>query len=185
MYDDSVYEFLNNNDLVYRFLNDDNYIDRLLSEIGKELENHNNDCEDCDWDCENCEFNDEYSEADDDKSSSDDDIECDGDCENCEFNEDDSVNGQDNDSVNHPSHYCDGNIEVIDYIEDKQLGYHLGNAVKYISRAGKKHDGSMSDIDKEIEDLEKAVWYLNRYIRNLRYMKDFEDMLFPFIKFNE
>lgn len=62
------------------------------------------------------------------------------------------------DPVRHPSHYCDGKIEVIDYIEDKKLGFHLGNAVKYISRAGKK------DPSKEIEDLEKAVWYINRYI---------------------
>lgn len=62
------------------------------------------------------------------------------------------------DAVNHPSHYTDGRIEVIDYIEDKKLGFHLGNAVKYISRAGKK------DPSKEIEDLEKAVWYINRYI---------------------
>lgn len=62
------------------------------------------------------------------------------------------------DNVNHPSHYTDGNIEVIDYIEDKQLGYHLGNAVKYISRAGKK------DPDKYVEDLQKAAWYLNREI---------------------
>lgn len=62
------------------------------------------------------------------------------------------------DPVNHPSHYTDGRIEVIDYIEDKKLGFHLGNAVKYISRAGKK------DPSKEIEDLEKAVWYINRYI---------------------
>lgn len=42
------------------------------------------------------------------------------------------------DSVNHPSHYNDGKIEVIDFIEDKGLGFCLGNAVKYISRAGKK-----------------------------------------------
>jgi CRISPR/Cas system-associated protein Cas5 (RAMP superfamily) len=62
------------------------------------------------------------------------------------------------DPVRHPLHYCDGKIEVIDYIEDKKLGFHLGNAVKYISRAGKK------DPSKEIEDLEKAVWYINRYI---------------------
>ena len=62
------------------------------------------------------------------------------------------------DSVNHPKHYTDGNIETIDYIEDKNLNFHLGNAVKYISRAGKK------DKDKTIEDLNKAVWYLNRYI---------------------
>lgn len=43
-----------------------------------------------------------------------------------------------NDSVNHPAHYTDGKIEVIDFIEDKKLGYHLGNVVKYIARAGKK-----------------------------------------------
>lgn len=63
-----------------------------------------------------------------------------------------------NDNVNHPAHYTDGNIEVIDFIEDKKLGYHLGNAVKYIARAGKK------DPDKYVEDLRKAVWYLQREI---------------------
>lgn len=62
------------------------------------------------------------------------------------------------DAVNHPAHYTDGSIEVIDFIEDKKLPYHLGNAVKYIARAGKKNP------DKEAEDLKKAVWYLNRYI---------------------
>ena len=66
------------------------------------------------------------------------------------------------DVVNHPAHYTDGKIEVIDYIEDKKLGYHLGNAVKYISRAGKK------DPEKEIEDLEKAVWYIQRQIWKLK-----------------
>ena len=65
------------------------------------------------------------------------------------------------DNVNHPAHYTDGNIEVIDFIEDKNLPYHLGNAVKYISRAGKK------DPEKTAEDLRKAVWYLNRYIEKL------------------
>ena len=65
------------------------------------------------------------------------------------------------DNVNHPAHYTDGSIEVIDFIEDKKLGYHLGNAVKYISRAGKK------DPAKTAEDLRKAVWYLNRYIEKL------------------
>ncbi len=67
-----------------------------------------------------------------------------------------------NDVVNHPSHYTDGKIEVIEYIEDKQLGFCLGNAVKYISRAGKKYP------DKEIEDLEKAIWYINRRIYELK-----------------
>ncbi len=67
----------------------------------------------------------------------------------------------DYDNVNRPAHYTDGSIEVIDFIEDKKLGYHLGNAVKYISRAGKK------DPEKTAEDLRKAVWYLNRYIEKL------------------
>ena len=62
------------------------------------------------------------------------------------------------DPVNHPSHYTDGQIEVIDFIDDKQLSYCLGNAVKYISRAGKK------DPAKTIEDWQKAVWYLNHEI---------------------
>ena len=66
------------------------------------------------------------------------------------------------DVVNHPSHYTDGKIEVIEYIEDKQLGFCLGNAIKYISRAGKKNK------DKEIEDLEKAIWYINRRIMELK-----------------
>jgi len=66
-----------------------------------------------------------------------------------------------NDTVNHPSHYTDGNIEVIDFIEDKGFGYCLGNAIKYISRAGKK------DPSKEIEDLQKAIWYINRRISEL------------------
>lgn len=65
------------------------------------------------------------------------------------------------DNVNHPSHYTDGKIEVINFIEDKGLNYHRGNAVKYIARAGKK------DPEKEVEDLRKAVWYLNREITRL------------------
>lgn len=67
-----------------------------------------------------------------------------------------------NDPVNHPSHYTDGNIEVMDYIEDKGFNFALGNAVKYISRAGKK------DKNKTIQDLEKAEWYLNREIKRLK-----------------
>lgn len=66
------------------------------------------------------------------------------------------------DPVNHPSHYTTGKIECIDFIEDKQLGFHLGNTVKYIVRAGKK------DPAKTIEDLEKAAWYLNREIERLK-----------------
>ena len=61
------------------------------------------------------------------------------------------------DNINHPQHYNDGKIEVIDYIEDKNFNFNLGNAIKYISRAGKKGD--------KIEDLKKAIWYLEREIK--------------------
>lgn len=66
------------------------------------------------------------------------------------------------DNVNHPAHYTDGKIEVIDYIQDKGFNFCRGNAIKYISRAGKK------DKAKEIEDLQKAVWYLNKEIERLK-----------------
>lgn len=65
------------------------------------------------------------------------------------------------DVVNHPSHYTDGNIEVMDFIEDKQLNFARGNVIKYVSRAGKK------DPNKELEDLKKSMWYLNREIERL------------------
>lgn len=63
------------------------------------------------------------------------------------------------DAVNHPSHYTRGKIEVIDFIEDQQLPYHLGNVIKYIARAGYKGD--------KLEDLKKARWYLDRYINEV------------------
>lgn len=65
-------------------------------------------------------------------------------------------------NIDHPKHYNQGSIEVIDYIEDKNLGFNLGNTVKYISRAGIK------DPTKTIEDLEKACWYLKREIERLK-----------------
>lgn len=64
--------------------------------------------------------------------------------------------------VENPSHYNSGKIEVIDFIEDQKLGFCLGNVIKYVSRAGKK------DSSKTIEDLEKAKWYLEREIENLK-----------------
>jgi hypothetical protein len=67
------------------------------------------------------------------------------------------------DPVNRPAHYTDGGIETIDYIEAKGLGYHLGNAVKYISRAGKK------GTNQGLEDLRKAQWYLARAIEKNEY----------------
>ena len=76
--------------------------------------------------------------------------------------------GNEYDAVHRPSHYADTKIEVIDYIEDKKFGYHLGNAIKYISRAGKK------DPSKETEDLRKAVWYIERYIQLIEMEKSDE-----------
>lgn len=58
------------------------------------------------------------------------------------------------DPVNHPAHYKVGGIETIDFIEAKKLGYNLGNVVKYITRSD--HKGNRK------QDLEKALWYLNR-----------------------
>lgn len=62
-----------------------------------------------------------------------------------------------NDNVNHPSHYqTESGLEAIDVIEAFfENNYHLGNAFKYMARAGKKDD--------ELEDIEKAIWYLERY----------------------
>lgn len=59
--------------------------------------------------------------------------------------------------INHPDHYAKGRkFEPIDVIEDWELGFHLGNALKYISRAGRK--------ENYLDDLKKAVWYLEREI---------------------
>lgn len=70
-------------------------------------------------------------------------------------------NGTD-EGVNHPQHYGgDTTYEAIKVIEAWALGFCLGNTVKYVSRAGKK------DPAKEVEDLKKALWYLNRRIEQL------------------
>ena len=68
-----------------------------------------------------------------------------------------------NDAVNHPSHYGGESnpYEAIKVIEAWDLGFCLGNTVKYISRAGKK------DKTKTVEDLKKAQWYLQREIERL------------------
>ena len=65
--------------------------------------------------------------------------------------------------VNHPQHYGgqDNPYEAIKVIDAWELGFSLGNTVKYISRAGKKGK------DKELEDLRKALWYLEHHIETL------------------
>ena len=66
--------------------------------------------------------------------------------------------------VNNPLHYggADNPYEAIKVIEAWGLDFHLGNTVKYISRAGFKNP------EKELEDLKKAAWYLQRRIENLQ-----------------
>ena len=61
--------------------------------------------------------------------------------------------------IDHPKHYNMGKYEAIDVIEDWNLGFNLGNTIKYISRAGHKDD--------IIQDLKKALWYLIREINRL------------------
>ena len=65
--------------------------------------------------------------------------------------------------VNHPEYYggSENKYEAIKVIDAWDLGFSLGNPVKYISRSGKK------DKDKEIQDLKKAAWYLQHHIENL------------------
>jgi hypothetical protein len=75
--------------------------------------------------------------------------------------------------VSHPPHYNSGKIEVIEAIEDWNLNFHRGNTVKYVARAGKK------DPSKEIEDLEKAAWYLNREIEVLKSKKENREAMKP------
>ena len=65
--------------------------------------------------------------------------------------------------VNHPNHYGgeDNTYEAIKVIDAWDLGFSLGNAIKYISRAGKKRK------DTELEDLRKALWYIQHHIENI------------------
>lgn len=81
----------------------------------------------------------------------------------------DTIATSNNDRVDHPHHYtwlkdlC--GIEVIDII--RHMDFCLGNAIKYILRAGHKSEEGMSDLDKTIEDLKKAVFYINDKINTL------------------
>ena len=59
-----------------------------------------------------------------------------------------------------PSHYTRGSIEVWDFIRDQELNYHLGNAIKYICRAGFKGDNTKA------QDLKKAIHYLENELHH-------------------
>lgn len=96
-------------------------------------------------------------------------------CHN-EINErckEDSESKKDNDKVNHPSHYTwlkdECGIEVIDIT--RHLDFDKGNAVKYLLRSGYKAEEGYSKIQKEIEDLKKAKWYIDDKIKQLEKMK--------------
>jgi len=79
--------------------------------------------------------------------------------------------------IDSPSHYAEGRrYETIDVIEDWNLGFRIGNAVKYLSRAGRK------DPSKTVEDLKKAIWYVSREIEALEgarssYSGTYQDVL--------
>lgn len=65
------------------------------------------------------------------------------------------------DKVNKPAHYQGNSLQAIDVIEDFELGFSLGNAIKYILRAGKKE---YEEGEDEVLDLLKAKWYIDREI---------------------
>ena len=67
-------------------------------------------------------------------------------------------------TVDHPDHYNSGNHEAIDVIEDWDMGFHCGNAIKYICRHN--HKGNPT------EDIKKAIWYLERYLSSLQGEED-------------
>lgn len=86
-------------------------------------------------------------------------------CTNCTAGilcECDSFKSRKTSNVDHPDHYLKkSGYEVIDVIEAWNLDFSLGNAIKYIARAGKK------DPSKTKEDLNKAIWYIQNELKKL------------------
>lgn len=72
------------------------------------------------------------------------------------------------DNVNHPKHYTShpSGVECIEITE--HYNFCIGNVIKYLWRAGLKNEGSTMSLDKEIEDIEKSIWYLNRHLDTLK-----------------
>ena len=72
------------------------------------------------------------------------------------------------DNVNHPPHYTShpSGTECIEIT--RHYCFAIGNAIKYLWRAGLKKDSSLEDKEKEIEDLEKAIWYIKDRINQLK-----------------
>ena len=75
---------------------------------------------------------------------------------------------KEHDAVNHPSHYCShpSGIECIEVT--RHYTFDIGNAIKYLWRAGLKKEQGLSDVEKEIEDCKKAIWYINDHIKHLK-----------------
>lgn len=74
---------------------------------------------------------------------------------------------QKTDNVNHPSHYNShpSGIECIEIA--RHHNFNVGNAIKYLWRAGLKSEEGMEDTDKQIEDLNKAIWYIQDEIKRI------------------
>lgn len=75
---------------------------------------------------------------------------------------------KEHDAVNHPKHYTShpSGVECIEIT--RHYTFDIGNAIKYLWRAGLKKEQGLSDIEKEIEDCKKAIWYINDHIKHLK-----------------
>lgn len=77
-----------------------------------------------------------------------------------------------NDNVNHPNHYTQHPSGVECITITRHHCFSIGNAIKYLWRAGLKVDCNSSPVEKEIEDLEKAIWYINDRVKQLKGIND-------------
>lgn len=91
---------------------------------------------------------------------------------------------QKSDSVNHPAHYNShpSGIECIEIA--RHHNFNIGNAIKYLWRAGLKSEEGMEDADKQVEDLNKAIWYINDEIKRIREFNNKTKMKNDKIKFD-
>lgn len=81
------------------------------------------------------------------------------------------LNEQKTDSVNHPAHYNShpSGIECIEIA--RHHNFNIGNTIKYLWRAGLKSEEGMEDTDKQVEDLNKAIWYIKDEIKRITEFK--------------
>ena len=89
---------------------------------------------------------------------------------------DNQPNSKKDDSVHNPAHYCgDRKYQPWDVITDWDLDFLLGNAVKYIARAGRKQQAGMTMKQSEEQDIMKAIEYLQKRLDIMRTIRDFDD----------